>query len=217
MSTNAHQDPSSGSWQSRVVVGITGATGAIYAHRLVEELLQRDLEVFMVASSAGRQVIQHELPEHSGSSEQIFANLPEGRLHVFHEKDFFAPYCSGTFRTRATVIVPASMGTVGAIASGTMTNALQRAADVALKEQRRLIVVPRESPLSSIHLENLLKLSRMGTTILPPMPAFYNAPRTIADQVDFLVSRVLDHMDLDNDLTTRWKENPPAGKPDDHV
>jgi 4-hydroxy-3-polyprenylbenzoate decarboxylase len=216
MSNHRSHESSNSPGSSRVVVGITGASGAIYASRLVEELLQRDLDVFLVASSAGRQVIQHELPEHAGSAERIFADLPEGRLHVFHEKDFFAPFCSGSFRTRATVIVPASMGTIGAIASGTMTNALQRAADVALKEQRRLILVPRETPLSSIHLENLLKLSRMGATILPPMPAFYNAPRTIADQVDFVVSRVLDHMDLDNDLTTRWKDPPVTEGDDDH-
>ena len=198
----------------RVVVGITGASGSIYAYRLLEELLSRDLEVFLIASNAGRQVVQHELPERAASSERVFSGLPDGRLRVYNEKDFFAPFCSDSFRPRATVIVPASMGTVGAIASGAAANSLHRAADVALKESRRLILVPRETPLSSIHLENLLRLSRAGAIILPPMPAFYNQPQDIDDQVDFIVSRMLDLMDIDNDLSTRWKE---PGAKESHV
>jgi 4-hydroxy-3-polyprenylbenzoate decarboxylase len=190
----------------RVVVGITGASGAVYALRLVEVLLARGLEVHLVASAAGRQVIQAELPERAGSAEQIFTDLPRQRLRTYHEKDFFAPFCSGSFRFDAMVVIPASMGTVGAIASGYVANALHRGADVALKERRRLIVVPRETPLSPIHLRNLLALAEAGALILPPMPAFYNHPRGLADHVDFVVCRILDHLDIDNELSPRWGE-----------
>lgn len=193
----------------RVVVGVTGASGSIYAFRLVQELLQRDYEVFLVASSAARQVIRQELPELAGDSDRVFSGLPEGRLRVCHEKDFFAPFCSGSFRLRGVVIVPASMGSIGAVASGYVGNSIHRAADVALKEGFRLILVPRETPLSTIHLENLLRLSRAGATVLPPMPAFYTHPRDIDDQTNFLIARILDHLGIDNALADRWKESPP--------
>lgn len=192
--------------QNRVVIGVTGASGVIYAFRLVEALLIRDFEVHLVSSSAGRQVIRQELDEHAGSSETIFAGLPDGSLHVYHEKDFFAPYCSGSFRFRAMVVVPATMGTVGAIASGVVTNGLHRAADVTLKEKIPLVIVPRETPLSSVHLRNLLTLSEAGAVILPPMPAFYNAPKSLDEHVDFIVSRILDQLGIENDMTRRWGE-----------
>jgi 4-hydroxy-3-polyprenylbenzoate decarboxylase len=192
----------------RIVVGVTGASGSIYAHRLIAQLLEREFEVFLVASTAARQVIQQEIPEHAGASENIFRNLPPGRLRVFREKDFFAPFCSGSFPVRAVVIVPASMGTIGAIASGYAANSIHRAADVALKEKFPLLLVPRETPLSSIHLENLLRLSRAGAIILPPMPAFYQHPKTIDDQINFVVSRILDQLGIPNRLYSRWQENP---------
>ena len=192
--------------QNRIVIGVTGASGALYAFRLVKALLTRDFEVHLVASSAGRQVIRQELPEHAGSSETVFTGLPDGRFHVYLEKDFFAPYCSGSFRFRAMVVIPATMGTVGAIASGAVTNAIHRAADVALKEKIPLVVVPRETPLSTVHLRNLLTLSEAGAVILPPMPAFYNAPESLGDHVDFIVSRVLDQLGIENDMTRRWGE-----------
>ena len=194
---------------NRVVVGVTGASGSIYAFRLVHELLERGYEVFLVASSAARQVIRQEIPDRAGDSDRVFTGLPDGRLRVFHEKDFFAPFCSGSFRLRGVVIVPASMGSVGAVASGYVANSIHRAADVALKEGFRLILVPRETPLSTVHLENLLKLSRAGTTVLPPMPAFYNHPRNIDDQTNFLIARILDHLGIDNSLSPRWTEPPP--------
>ena len=193
---------------NRIVIGITGASGSIYAHRLVKQLLETKAEIHMVASSAGRQVIQQEIPQLAGSSEQIFADLPNsGSLHTYNEKDFFAPYCSGSFRFRAMVIVPASMGTIGAIASGYVYNGIHRAADVTLKEKRSLIVVPRETPLSTIHLKNLSVLAEAGAVILPPMPAFYNHPKTLDDHIDFVVCRILDQLGVDNSLSPRWKES----------
>jgi len=195
-----------GSRKERIVVGVTGASGAIYAYRLVAELLTRGVEVHLVASNAGRQVIRQELPERAGSSETIFSGLPAGTLRVFNDKDFFAPYCSGSAPYRAVVVVPASMGTVGAIASGAGTNGIHRAADVALKEGTPLIVVPRETPLSVIHLRALLALAETGAVILPPMPAFYTQPRTIDDQVDFILCRILDRLGIDNDMAPRWAE-----------
>jgi 4-hydroxy-3-polyprenylbenzoate decarboxylase len=190
----------------RVVVGVTGASGSIYAFRLVSELLARGLEVHLVASSAGRQVIRAELPEHAGSAETIFTGLPAGDLRVHGEKDFFAPYCSGSFRFRAMVVVPASMGSVAAIAGGYVANGIHRAADVALKERIPLIVVPRETPLSTVHLRNLLALSEAGAVILPPVPAFYTRPRTIEDQINFVIARVLDRLGIENSLSPRWRE-----------
>ena len=193
---------------NRIVIGITGASGSIYAHRLVKQLLETKAEIHMVASSAGRQVIQQEIPQLAGSSEQIFADLPNSdSLHTYNEKDFFAPYCSGSFRFRAMVIVPASMGTIGAIASGYVYNGIHRAADVTLKEKRSLIVVPRETPLSTIHLKNLSVLAEAGAVILPPMPAFYNHPKTLDDHIDFVVCRILDQLGVDNSLSPRWKES----------
>lgn len=191
-----------------MVVGVTGASGAIYAHRLTAELLRRGAEVFLAASSAGRQVIQEEIPELAGPADRIFARLPPGELRIFHEKDLFAPFCSGSFAFHGMAVVPASMGTIGALASGCVSNCIHRGAEVALKEKRPLVLVPRETPLSAIHLENLLRLARAGAVILPPMPAFYQHPRTIGDQVDFVVSRVLDHLGFDNDLFPRWTERP---------
>ncbi len=207
MSGERKNESASDERDRRIVVGVTGASGAILAYRLVSVLLERDFEVHLVASSAGRQVIRQEIPEHAGPAETVFSGLPAGRYHVHGEKDFFAPYCSGSFRFRAMVIVPATMGTVGAIASGYVGNGLHRGADVALKERIPLVIVPRETPLSTIHLRNLLAISEAGAVVLPPMPAFYTHPETIADQVDFIVARILDHLGIDNSLSPRWGED----------
>ena len=194
-----------------VVVGVTGASGVVYARRLVEVLLERGQEVFLVASSSGRRLVREELPG-SADAETVFrfaARAPR----VFSEKDFGAPFCSGSYRFRGMAIVPASMGTIGAIASGVSLHSIHRGADVALKERRPLVVVPRETPLSAIHLENLLTLARAGAVVLPPCPAFYQGPSTIADQVDFVVSRILDHLGIDNRLYPRWREDSTGSAP----
>ncbi|MCZ6793059.1 MAG: UbiX family flavin prenyltransferase [Planctomycetota bacterium] len=192
-----------------VVVGVTGASGAVYAQRLVEELLAREHEVLLAVSSAGRLVVKEELA--CAPREDPWGQTNRHLLHVFSAKDFGAPFCSGSFRFHGMVIIPASMSTVGAVASGYTANCIHRGADVALKEGRKLVVVPRETPFSTVHLENLLSLARAGAVILPPSPAFYQRPASVDDIVDFVVSRVLDALHVDNELYPRWKENLQAG------
>jgi 4-hydroxy-3-polyprenylbenzoate decarboxylase len=185
-----------------VVVGVTGASGAVYAQRLVQHLLAEGREVMLVVSGPGRLVIREELELEAGKDPWGGEN--RHLLRTYAEKDFNAPFCSGSFAFAGMVVVPASMGTVGAIAGGVSLNSIHRGADVALKEGRPLIVVPREMPLSAIHLENLLRLARAGAVILPPAPAFYQHPRTLEDLVDFVVSRILDALGIENELFRRW-------------
>ena len=189
---------------SPIVVGVTGASGVVYAQRLVRFLLDAGHQVLLSVSSAGRMVIKEELRLSAG--EDPWGETNRDRLQIFPEKDFFAPFCSGSFRFRGMALVPASVGSVGAIASGVCINNIHRAADVTLKERRRLVIVPRETPLTAIHLENLLKLARAGAVILPPCPAFYPAPETLDDSIDFVVSRILDALDIENSLFPRWRE-----------
>ena len=185
----------------RIVVGVTGASGAVYAQRLVRFLLQGGFEVLLTISKAGRLVLNEEI----GTADP-WGDSGRERLRIFPEKDFGAPFCSGSFRFRGMVVIPASMGSVGAIANGVSANNIHRGADVALKERIPLVVVPRETPLSVIHLENLLKLARAGAVVLPPTPGFYQGPRTLEDIVDFVVSRVLDALGIENRLFKRWSE-----------
>ena len=187
-----------------VIVGVTGASGIVYAQKLVRHLLGSERKVLLAMSSAARLVIKEELPARKDGDP--WGDVNRHLLELIPEKDFTAPFCSGTFRFQGMVIVPASMGTVGSIASGVSINVIHRGADVCLKERRKLVIVPRETPLSSIHLENLLKLSRAGAIILPPSPAFYQHPETLEDSVDFIVSRILDALELDNQLIDRWGE-----------
>lgn len=182
----------------RIVVAVTGASGAPYARRLLHWLSERDFEVHLVASSAGRLVYRLE------TGAPLESDLPEGiRLHG--EKDFAAPIASGSFRTRGMVVVPCTMGTLGAIAGGLSTNLIHRAADVCLKERRPLVLVPRETPLNRIHLANMLRVSEAGGILLPPMPGFYHKPESIGDLVDFVVARILDQLDIPQDLTPPWQ------------
>ncbi len=188
-----------------IVVGVTGASGVVYAQRLVQVLLDEGQDVFLVASSAARRVIREELAG-GADTEHIFRFEGTARPLVFSERDFGAPFCSGSFRFRGMAIVPASMGTIGAIASGVSHHSIHRGADVALKERRPLVVVPRETPFSTIHLENLLTLARAGAVVLPPSPGFYHRPESIGDQVDFIVSRILDLLGVENALIRRWAD-----------
>ena len=187
-----------------IVVGVTGASGAVYAQRLVRFLLENDFDLLLTISKAGRLVIQEELPL-EGAQEDPWVSTRRDRLLIYPEKDFNAPFCSGSFRFRGMVVIPASIGTVGFIANGVCANIIHRGAEVALKERLPLVVVPRETPLSVVHLENLLRLARAGAVVLPPTPAFYQKPRTIEDQVDFVVSRVLDALSIPNQLYRRWE------------
>lgn len=182
----------------RLVIGITGATGAIFGTRLLEALRGTDVETHLVLSKWAMQTIEHET---SLTVQQVRA-----LASVCHsEGNMGASVSSGSFITEGMVIAPCSMRTLGAIAHGTGENLVQRAADVVLKERRRLVLVTREMPLSDIHLENMLKLSRMGVTIMPPMPAFYNHPESIDDIVNHVVARVLDQFRIPAHFAQRWE------------
>jgi len=181
----------------RLIVGITGATGVIYGVRLLERLRDAGVETHLVISRWGARTLAHETPY---SREQV-----EALAHTTYAPgDMGAAISSGSFQTAGMVIVPCSAKTLGAIAHGFGDGLIHRAADVVLKERRKLLLSVREAPLSDIHLENMLKLSRMGSVVLPPMPAFYNHPRTVDDVVEHTVSRVLDQFGLDVSGVERW-------------
>lgn len=191
----------------RIFLGITGASGAPYAARLLESLAAAGCEVGLCVSEAGYEVLATELFD--GASlprdqvlERLIGDLPG--ITVLGLRDFTSAYASGSARIDGYVICPCSMGTVGAIASGTMTNLIQRAASVALKEGRRLLLVPRETPLSTIQLESLLRVRQAGATVLYASPGFYHAPKGIDDLVNFIVARCLDQLGIDNVLSPRW-------------
>ncbi|WP_321392909.1 flavin prenyltransferase UbiX [uncultured Desulfuromusa sp.] len=194
----------------KIVVGITGASGSIYGLRLIEELLDAEKQVTVLLTAAGRQVLgfetglnlteepqecRQQLTEYFGASEN---------LDYYALNDFFAPPASGSNPAEAVVICPCSMGTVGRIAAGLSDNLLERVADVAMKENRKLLLVPRETPFNQIHLENLLRLSKAGAQILPAMPGFYQQPDTVADLVNFVVGKILDNLGVEHQLFKRW-------------
>jgi 4-hydroxy-3-polyprenylbenzoate decarboxylase len=190
-----------------VFLGITGASGAPYAARLLDALVAADVEVGLCASSAGLEVVATELyGDPDLDRDEVLRRFVGDRagVTVHAPNDWRAPYASGSAKVDAYVICPCSMGTAGTIASGTMSNLIHRAASVAIKEGRKLIVVPRETPLSDIHLENLLRLRRAGAVVLMAAPGFYNAPRTIDDLIEFVVGRCLDQLEIENRLTKRW-------------
>jgi flavin prenyltransferase len=192
-----------------VFLGITGASGAPYAARLVSSLAAAGCELGICISSAGYQVLGTELYGNPDlPREEIDTKLLEGLdgATIFGEKDYSAPYASGSAKVDGYVICPCSMATAGTIAAGAMANLVHRAASVALKEERKLVLVPRETPLSTIHLENLLRLRNAGATILFAAPGFYNAPQTIDDLIEFVVGRCLDQLGIENALTRRWGE-----------
>jgi flavin prenyltransferase len=190
-----------------VFLGITGASGAPYAARLLDALIAADVEVGLCASSAGLEVVATELyGDPDLDRDEVLRRFVGDRagVTVHAPNDWRAPYASGSAKVDAYVICPCSMGTAGTIASGTMTNLIHRAASVAIKEGRKLVVVPRETPLSDIHLENLLRLRRAGAVVLMAAPGFYNAPETIDDLIEFVVGRCLDQLGIENRLTKRW-------------
>lgn len=192
------------------IVGITGASGVIYGVKLCRELLRTGRDVHLVVTDAGWRVMKDELgwniTDRAALLEEQFGGLP-GRIRNHPIKDIGASIASGSFRTAGMAIVPCSMGTLAAIAHGASDNLLERAADVILKEGRPLLIVPRETPLHAIHLENMLTLARMGVKIAPAMPGFYHLPATLEESVDFMVGKVLDLMDIDHELYRRWGEH----------
>jgi flavin prenyltransferase len=191
-----------------VFLGITGASGAPYAARLLEALVGEGCEVGLSASSAGIEVLATELyGDPSLSREETLRRLLEhagGTVRVYEPDDWQAPYASGSAKVDAYVLCPCSMGTLGTIASGSMSNLIHRAASVALKEGRRLVLMPRETPLSAIHLRNMLTLREAGATILFLAPGFYHGAESVQDLVDFVVARALDQLGLENSLAQRW-------------
>jgi 4-hydroxy-3-polyprenylbenzoate decarboxylase len=197
-------------------VAITGGSGAPYALRLLHVLLGAGHEVHLVISPAGETVLQVESGLKLGKTPRekaaVIATAVEtehaARLRVFDPTNLAAPISSGSFPCAGMVIVPCSTGTLGRIANGISSNLIERAADVMLKERRRLVVVPRETPLNEIHLRNMLTLRQAGADILPAMPAFYHKPRHISDLVDMIVGRVLDRLGVENELFHRWGTGP---------
>jgi 4-hydroxy-3-polyprenylbenzoate decarboxylase len=192
----------------RVFLGITGASGAPYAARILEALTEAECEVGLCASRAGIEVLATELYGDARlSPDETLARFTEharGEVTVYDLNDWHAPYASGSAKVDAYVICPCSMGTLGTIASGAMSNLIHRAASVALKEERKLVVMPRETPLSAIHLRNMLELRQAGATILFLAPGFYHGAETVSDLVDFIAARCLDLLGLDNALIKRW-------------
>ncbi|MBM3215858.1 UbiX family flavin prenyltransferase [Candidatus Poribacteria bacterium] len=194
----------------RLVVGITGASGVVYAQRAIQLLAGGDVEVHLTISESAGVVLWREQgirvdlsPEGFRLSDLIGTDAPNVVYH--YVKNVAAPIASGSFRTMGMMVVPASTGTCGALANGMATNLIHRAAEVCLKERRKLVLVPRETPLSTIHIENLLKLSQAGAVVLPAMPGFYHQPKTLADQVDFVVTKLFDQFDMDMGLIERWQ------------
>lgn len=202
----------------RVTLAMTGASGTPYGMRLLECLLDAGCEVHFMISKAALLVAATEtnwqLPPKPKALKdflwQTFASEQAvgrgAQLHVHGQEDWMAPVASGSGAPSRMVVCPCSTGSLSAIASGASNNLIERAADVALKERRQLILVPRESPLSTVHLENMLSLSRMGAVIMPACPGFYRKPETVDDLVDFMVARVLDHLGLPQNLVPRWGE-----------
>ncbi len=193
----------------RIFLGITGASGAPYAARLVEVLAASDVELGVCASGAGLEVVATELYGNPRlSRDETLARLLEraqgGNVTVYDPNDWKAPYASGSAKVDAYVICPCSMGTLGTIASGAMSNLIHRAASVALKEERKLVLMPRETPLSLIHLRNMLSVKEAGATVLFLAPGFYHGAETVAELVDFIVGRALDQLGLDVELVKRW-------------
>lgn len=194
-----------------IALAITGASGAQYALRLLQCLIEADEAVWLMVSEPGQIVVGMEtdlkLPGRSAEIQRLlgerYGARPE-QLRVFGQKEWTAPLASGSSTPRALVVCPCTMGTLAGIAAGLSDNLILRAADVVLKEGRRLILVPRETPFSAIHLENMLKLARLGAVVLPPNPGFYHRPQSLDDIVDFVVARILDQLDIPHALSRRW-------------
>jgi 4-hydroxy-3-polyprenylbenzoate decarboxylase len=196
-----------------VTLALSGASGMAYGLRLLECLLAADLQVYLLVSQAAHLVAKQELgialPARPGDLEKQLSealNARDGQLRVFGREDWNAPVASGSNPADAMVVCPCSMGTLAAIAHGLSDNLIERAADVMLKEQKKLIVVPREAPFSTLHLENMLALSRMNAVILPANPGFYHRPQSVEDIVDFIVARILDQLGIQHALMARWGE-----------
>ncbi|PIE00503.1 MAG: aromatic acid decarboxylase [Thiothrix nivea] len=197
--------------QKTITLIMTGASGAGYGLRLLEQLLRLKHRVYLLISRPALLVINTEtdlkLPGRMQDAQQLLAaryQAADGQLQLFEREQWMAPIASGSSVADAMVVCPCTTGTLSAIACGSSRNLIERAADVTLKERKKLILVVRETPFSEIHLENMLKLARMGSVILPANPGFYHRPATIDELIDFMVARILDHLAIDHDLLPRW-------------
>ncbi len=195
--------------KKRIIIGISGASGGIYAVKLIETLLAGETEIHLVVSETGAKVFAHEFGIHTGDIPGYFSRMHEksdacGGLIMHDCNDMFAPVASGSFPAHAMVVVPCSMKTLSAVASGYTSNLLERAADVTLKEKRPLILVTRETPLSLVHLRNMLSAHEAGATVMPASPGFYHHPHTIDDLAAFIVGRILDHLKIEHSDSPRW-------------
>lgn len=196
-----------------ITLALTGASGAQYGIRLLEQLLKAERRVYLMLSKPAQLVVGMEtdlkLPGRAGDIEAFFTehfHAAKGQLQVFSPEQWTAPVASGSAQLAAMVICPCSMATLSAVATGASRSLIERAADVTIKEQRKLILVPRETPFSAIHLENMLKLARLGVVILPANPGFYQRPASVEEVVDFVVARVLDHLGVAHTLVPAWGE-----------
>lgn len=192
----------------RITVAISGASGAPYAVRLLEALINAECAIHLTISRPAALVLNHEMNlrvDLENFSPEMLIGEPTDRIHYHHYDDISAPIASGSFPTDAMVIVPCSMSTLAGVAAGLGNNLILRAADVALKEGRPLVLVPRETPLSTIALENMARLSRAGACILPAMPAFYYGPKEVRDMVDFVVGKILNQLGVRHGLFRGWK------------
>lgn len=199
-----------------IAVAMTGASGAVYGLRLLECLLKAEIPVHLMVSSAAQTVVAMEtdlrLPSRPRDLQRYLAahfSIAPELLHCYSGVQWTAPLASGSHRIQTMVVCPCTVGAISAIARGASDNLIERAADVMLKEQRKLILVLRETPLSAIHLENMLSLARLGAVILPANPGFYHQPRGIGDLVDFIVARILDHAGMEHHLHARWGDADP--------
>lgn len=198
-------------FDKQITIAFTGASGAPYGLKLVEALIAADYQVFLLISSAARVVLATEVdikvPANPETATAFFTQhftAKEGQVRVFGKDEWFSPVASGSAAPKQMVVCPCSTGTLSSISTGKSDNLIERAADVVIKERGQLILVPREMPLSTIHLENMLKLSQIGATIMPAAPGFYHNPNSIEDLVDFVVARILDHLGIDQVLMARW-------------
>jgi len=181
----------------RLIIGMTGSTGAIFGIRMLEALKHTDVETHLIISKWAQRTIEHET-RHTLEQVRAMATV------VHSQGDMGASISSGSFLTEGMVVIPCSVRTLGGIANGYGEHLVHRAADVVLKERRKLVLVVRETPLSEVHLENMLRLARMGVVMLPPMPAFYNHPKTVEDVIDHIVMRVLDQFGIEAPFAKRW-------------
>ena len=204
--------PSDHSEQDRlpIVVAITGASGAVYAHRLLEVLVELRYPIQLTISRSGQSLLRQELgltidlEDFALSDLQLKVDHADDWIRYYHYSDYFSPPASGSARTAGMVICPCSGGTMSAVACGASTNLVQRAADVHLKERRKLILVPRETPLSLVHLNNMRSACQAGAIVLPAAPGWYHGVQKLSDLVDFVVARILDQLDVQHSLIRRW-------------